>query len=106
MNWDWPGNVRELRNVLERSSIFCEGPEVGASDLPPLQASSSARRSGAEAWDDAFPIPQGLSLAEAEAQYIRYSLQALDGNVQRTAESLGISRKNLWEKRKKYDLLG
>jgi Nif-specific regulatory protein len=31
----WPGNIRELENVLERTILFCEGPTIRASDLPP-----------------------------------------------------------------------
>ncbi len=50
-------------------------------------------------------MPKGLTLIEAEREYIRFTLEAMDGNVQRAAELLGISRKNLWEKRKKYGLL-
>src|SRR5215813_696678 len=32
---NWPGNIRELENVLERTILFCEGPRIRASDLPP-----------------------------------------------------------------------
>ncbi|MDB4969743.1 MAG: two component, sigma54 specific, transcriptional regulator, Fis family [Myxococcales bacterium] len=31
----WPGNIRELENVMERTILFCEGPRIHASDLPP-----------------------------------------------------------------------
>jgi DNA-binding NtrC family response regulator len=46
-----------------------------------------------------------MTLVEAEAEYIRMTLEATAGDVQRAAEILGISRKNLWEKRKKHGLL-
>jgi DNA-binding NtrC family response regulator len=103
--WDWPGNVRELRNVLERACIFCEGHEIGVTDVPPLSRPAESGIELREAFAGAFPIPEGLTLAEAEAEYIRYALDRVDGNVQRAAEGLGISRKNLWEKRKKHGLL-
>ncbi len=32
--YSWPGNVRELHNVIERSSIFCEGDTIQLSDIP------------------------------------------------------------------------
>jgi two-component system response regulator AtoC len=101
--WDWPGNVRELRNVIERAMIFVDGPELTPDDLPELGALEVAEP--AEIDGDAFRVPRGLTLAEAEKEYIRRTLDACDGSVQRTAETLGISRKNLWEKRKKYGLL-
>jgi DNA-binding NtrC family response regulator len=46
-----------------------------------------------------------MTLADAEKDYIRQALLDCDSHVQKTAEMLGISRKNLWEKRKKYGLL-
>jgi len=101
--WPWPGNVRELRNVIERGMIFCKGPDLKRSDLPPL----GQRAAGASGIPRAttFHLPKGLTLVDAEREYIRFTLEATDGNVQRAAELLGISRKNLWEKRKKYGLL-
>ncbi len=103
--WDWPGNVRELRNVIERAMIFAEGPELTPEDLPELGSLEVAQPTEALS-PDAFQLPRGLTLADAEREYIRHTLEACDGSVQRAAESLGISRKNLWEKRKKYGLLG
>ena len=108
--WQWPGNVRELRNVMERAMIFSDGPTLQRSDLPTLGRLERATRGAtgegsADSRDDAIQLPKGLTLVEAEREYIRATLSGVDGNVQRAAEILGISRKNLWEKRKKYGLL-
>ncbi|MGH8699480.1 MAG: sigma-54 interaction domain-containing protein, partial [Burkholderiales bacterium] len=100
--WRWPGNVRELRNVLERAMIFCESGALGPADLPEIgrfAALHAERRSGG------FDLPRGLTLVNAEREYIRLTLEQAGGNIQKAAELLGISRKNLWEKRKKYGLL-
>lgn len=99
---DWAGNVRELRNVIERAMIFADGPVLLVSQLPALEG---LEQPPAAIPKDAFPIPKGLSLSEVEREYIRSTMADLDGNVQRAAETLGISRKNLWEKRKKHGLL-
>ena len=104
-SWDWPGNVRELRNVIERAMIFADGTELKQSDLPELGSIEVTARPKAEEMTNAFPISKGVSLAEAEKEYIRHTLASCDGSIQRAAELLGISRKNLWEKRKKYGLL-
>jgi two-component system, NtrC family, response regulator AtoC len=101
--WRWPGNVRELRNVIERAMMFSDGPAVRLSDLPPLGAPEHAAR--ADARPDHFSLPAGLSLADAEREYIRCTLEETGGSIQKAAEILGISRKNLWEKRKKHGLL-
>ncbi len=101
---DWPGNVRELRNVIERAMIFTDGPTLKPSDLPPL-GPLQPRNAGAGAGGKTFQVAKGLTLADAERQYIRLTLAETGGDIQRAAEILGISRKNLWEKRKKYGLL-
>ena len=101
-DWRWPGNVRELRNAIERAMIFCEGATLGRADLPEIgrfAALHTERGSGG------FDVPKGLTLGDAEREYIRLTLEQAGGNIQKAAELLGISRKNLWEKRKKYGLL-
>ena len=103
--WNWPGNVRELRNVIERALIFGDGPSLKRSDLPALGQRERRARGEGDSRPDKFQLPKGLSLAEAEREYIRHTLEDTSGNIQRAAEILGISRKNLWEKRKKYGLL-
>jgi DNA-binding NtrC family response regulator len=103
-HWSWPGNVRELRNVIERAMMFSDGPALTRRDLPALgDLQLEARQSGGRR--EHMRIPRGLTLEEAEREYIRHTLEDTSGNIQRAAEILGISRKNLWEKRKKYGLL-
>jgi transcriptional regulator with PAS, ATPase and Fis domain len=101
--WRWPGNVRELRNVIERAMMFSDGPALRHADLPPLGGLEPA--APADSRPDRFSLPKGLSLADAEREYIRCTLDETGGSIQKAAEILGISRKNLWEKRKKYGLL-
>jgi two-component system, NtrC family, response regulator AtoC len=102
--WHWPGNVRELRNVMERSLIFCEGPRLRPADLPKLgQLETTADETSVGRGE--FRLESGLTLADVEREYIRLTLDSAGGDVQRSAEILGISRKNLWEKRKKHGLL-
>lgn len=93
--WRWPGNVRELRNVIERAMIFADGGELRLEHLPPLESIAPTPEAA----------PAGATLVDAEKAHIQRTLAAYDGNIQRAAEALGISRKNLWEKRKKYGLL-
>src|SRR5205809_1748771 len=101
--WDWPGNVRELRNVIERAMIFSDQPTLKSANLPALGQNDRAARAASRS--DKFALPRGLSLAAAEREYIRHTLEDAGGDIQRAAELLGISRKNLWEKRKKHGLL-
>jgi two-component system, NtrC family, response regulator AtoC len=90
---NWPGNARELRNVVERSMIFSRGPLLKVADL------------GAPAPVTAgIPIPRGLTLDEVERLYIEATLKELGGNINVAADQLGVSRKVLWQRRKKHGL--
>ena len=98
--WNWPGNVRELRNVIERAMIFADGKVLLRAQLGRIEIGPTRHESV-----NGFEVPKGLTLANAEKEYIRRTLAQCGGSIQRAAEILGISRKNLWEKRKKYGLL-
>lgn len=107
--WHWPGNVRELRNAVERALLFSPDGHIDGEALPALGRGSPLPVPGAPAraeGHDLAGMERGLTLQEVERRYIVDALEAHDGNVGATAESLGISRKNLWEKRRKHGLLG
>ena len=82
---------------MERAVIFADGGVLSRTDLPPLGTLAAGRGVLAATDEQSVRIPKGLSLQEAEKEYIRQILAQCDGDVQRTAEILGISRKNLWE---------
>jgi DNA-binding NtrC family response regulator len=82
----WPGNLRELRNVLERAVILHRGEA-------PLDPPAPA---GATKW----PAPRRLD--EVERAEIVIALAHTAGHQGRAAELLGISRKALWEKRRRF----
>jgi DNA-binding NtrC family response regulator len=101
--WQWPGNVRELRNVIERALIFADGDVLQPEHLPALTSVEGPATNGHS--PNGHAIGRGLSLAEVEKEYIKQTLEHLDGDIQRAAVSLGISRKSLWERRKRHGLL-
>ena len=92
----WPGNVRELRNVLERAVVFSRSDTLEPGDLPDNIRAATAGAGGSIA---------GLrSLEDVEREVIAATLEATHYKISRAAEALGISRKTLLEKRKKYGL--
>ena len=93
---DWPGNVRELRHVLERAVMAAEGPTIEADDLAGVALSPERIAAG--------ETSQRPTLDELERRYIGFVLQETKGNQSRAASVLGISRKALWEKRKRYGI--
>jgi len=92
----WPGNIRELRNTLERAVVFTRvdvlEPEHFADNIRAAAAGGSG-------------IIAGLrSLEEVEKEVIAATLDAVRYKISQAANILGISRKTLLEKRKKYGL--
>lgn len=91
-SYPWPGNVRELRNVIERAMILAYGEEIRPEHLPREIRLHKGLDAGL------------LSLEELEAAHIRRVIQALNGNLKKTAEVLGISRSTLYEKIERYGI--
>jgi DNA-binding NtrC family response regulator len=94
--YPWPGNVRELRGAVERSALYSPGELVEPTALPP-----QVREQPATLWVGREQRP---SLREVEASYIRYVLEQVAGSQTKAAAILGISRKALWEKRRRYGI--
>ncbi len=91
--YSWPGNIRELRNALERAIVFGKGPDLGPGDF----SENIRAAAGGTA------ILSGLrSLEQIERDVIAETLEATRYHISKSAEILGISRKTLLEKRKKY----
>jgi two-component system response regulator AtoC len=95
MNYDFPGNVRELRNIIEHAVLATNREVIEPEQLPDYF------RSAARLMQSRTHKP---SLAELESVYIREVLEYTRGNKTRAAEILGISRKNLYEKMRRYNI--
>jgi two-component system NtrC family response regulator len=92
----WPGNVRELRAVVERAALY--SPET---TVPPRALPEHLLEQPQTLWAGRDRRP---TLKAVEQAYIRYVLEREDGSQKRAAAVLGISRKALWEKRKRYGI--
>jgi DNA-binding NtrC family response regulator len=91
----WPGNVRELKNAMERALVFAKEAVLGVEDFPEILRSAGT----------AVGATGGLhSLEELEREAVKATLEATHYKIGQAAAALGISRKTLLEKRKKYGL--
>jgi DNA-binding NtrC family response regulator len=90
----WPGNVRELDHVIERAVLMSAGNVVTAFDLA-LEATPDARLSARL---------EEMSLEDAERLLIKKALARFEGNANRAAEALGLSRSALYRRLQKYGL--
>jgi DNA-binding NtrC family response regulator len=94
--YSWPGNVRELAHVLQRAVLDADAAVISAADLPSSIASPEVVAAGGSS--------ERPTLDVLERRYVALVLTEMRGNQSRAAAVLGISRKALWEKRKRYGM--
>ena len=97
MRYEWPGNVRELSHVLERAVLMARGDRIAAEDLGMVSGSVDAGVSASG------PLPD-MTLEQAEQLMIRNALDRCGGNIQHTADMLGLSRAALYRRLEKYGM--
>ncbi len=94
--YDWPGNVRELENVIERAVVLTGGGVIEPADLWYYEVGSK-RATGSDA-------DEVKSLTDAEREHIVRTLKMLNGQIGKASEALGIDRKTLRLKMRKYGI--
>jgi two-component system response regulator HydG len=97
-NYDWPGNIRELQNTIERLKILADNHEIRLDDIPFNIRMPKARPDQAE-------ISVDMSLEEVEKNHILKVLAWHHGNKTKTAQSLGVTIKTLYNKLHRYGIL-
>jgi two-component system response regulator AtoC len=97
----WPGNVRQLENTLARAVIAARGRTILPEHLDADESTDPAITAAGEAADS---MPLRALLAEVERRAIQRALLACGGNRTKTAEKLGISRRQLFDKVREYEL--
>ncbi|PIE72609.1 MAG: sigma-54-dependent Fis family transcriptional regulator [Deltaproteobacteria bacterium] len=95
--YPWPGNIRELKNALEGSLVLCRSGLLLPEDFRLTDISSPSMA--------AQPESAVMSLAENEKKTIIKALQQSGGVRTHAADLLGISRRAIHYKIKKYNIL-
>ncbi len=91
MDYSFPGNVRELENIIERATIMCNSNTIEKELLFFLEQKNASPKAG--------------TLKEMEREMIKKTLLQNNGNRTRTAQHLGMSRRNLILKLKEYQIV-
>ena len=92
----WPGNIRELKHAIERACILSSGNSLVLDSLFETHLP--------EVSTDNQEETLSAYLRQCEQAYIHDALERHGGRISETAQSLGISRKNLWERMKRLDM--
>jgi len=93
----WPGNIRELSHMMERAVLLTQTGELTAEQLNlPVKLQQKPALS-------ANHLPM-MTLEAAELQLINQALADCDGNKQKAADLLGITKSSLYRRLEKYDL--
>lgn len=107
-SYDWPGNIRELENVIERAVNLASGPTISKAELPQalLNTSGIPPESSLQAQ---APALNSSGLPEEAPRNRSYNLlvealAAERGNVSKTSERLGIPKRTLYRRIKKYNI--
>ncbi len=106
VDYEWPGNVRELKNILERAMILSDGKDIQPRHvgIKPGPGVTGDIVEAAEGVTASSP-KSSLSLEEMEKNMILEALKRSKGNKTEAAKALHITRRMLYSRMKKYDLL-
>jgi transcriptional regulator with GAF, ATPase, and Fis domain len=97
---EWPGNVRELANAVAYAVVLGDGPELGLADLPFVGSGRSIGMMAATA----PVVGDSTTLEETEVHCILQALGRTSMNRTRAAQLLGITRRTLGYRIRKYRL--
>jgi DNA-binding NtrC family response regulator len=89
-NYSWPGNIREVEHVIGSCALVCNGEVVDVGDLPQWIVEHNLTAPSAQHEDEM------ISLAEMDRRHAKRVLAALEGNMTKAAEVLGIGRTTLY----------
>ncbi len=98
--YHWPGNVRELMNAVERAVVLAREAYLDENDFSFLNPDPEASTT-----TDLEALLAGMPLESVEREAILKTLAAVGGNKSEAARQLGITRKTLASKLKKYGMM-
>ena len=104
INYDYPGNVRELKNIIERLIVLSEHGEIKEEYLPSDIISGKTGKAGAGLFETDYTESLKEYRSKAEKMYIEGLIERYPNDMNKVAEVLSISRRQLFNKLVEYDL--
>jgi two-component system response regulator HydG len=102
IRYDWPGNIRELMNAVERAVVLARTEHLDDEDLAIIQTPVGQAVDSTPVLDE---MNDHSTLEDMERTAVIKTLKTSDGNKSEAARRLGITRKTLHKKLKKYGLM-
>jgi two-component system, NtrC family, response regulator HydG len=100
IRYNWPGNVRELMNAVERGVVLSRTDYIDDNDIPFFRQDETDEKG-----PSVKAVSSNLPLDEVERATILNTLESVDGNKSEAARRLGITRRTLHKKLKKYGVM-
>jgi DNA-binding NtrC family response regulator len=101
-NYNWPGNVRELENTIQHALAFCQDGIINKSTLPAKLVDTVEEGIKSGVINDRREMFKGKSLKaflhEKEREFLKKTIESMDGDKEKAAEELGISLATLYRK--------
>ena len=101
LSYSWPGNTRELANAIQRAAIISNNDIILPEHLPPMIAKTADNKETVSAFGQSDSVQ---SMSDVEKEAIRRALEQTNGNKTKAAQLLGISRRAVIYKIKRYEL--
>jgi len=98
--YPWHGNIRELSSVVQQMMLFCNGHSLAVNDLPPhlhFNPMGDQEETGGK-------VPLTKMVSDLEKKWILEKLKEGGWNQEKAAKLLGITRKMLMNRIKKYHI--
>lgn len=104
--FSWPGNIRQLENMIERMMLMAEGSRLTLRDIPQeiLAGMTETEIKKVDPEGEGFREAVKRQTQSVERELIEKALKENNGNITRTAEKLGLSRKGLQLKMKELGI--
>ena len=98
MHRRFEGNIRELRNLVERASLYADGPILDLEHFQQADESEAPAPAPARVGKDSFTLHIPLPLDELERHYLCWARRLHKGDMRSLATLLGVSERTLYRK--------
>ena len=102
-NYNYPGNIRELKNILDRMVVLSENGVITEQGLPLLYSMSIHNQQSSNLkFEKVIPLKEFKK--NQEKAYLKWILKKFNYNVEKSAKSIEISSRQLFNKISEYNL--